>query len=143
MEQGDTPRMGKNIKHPRRMAALAALLFVVIVIVVSRTFLRIDTPPPALPHSTPTIVVNITDNGFVPATLSVTNGTMVSWHNQTASPHSIGADPYPTHSSLPNFYSGKTVIAPDATYSYTFTKTGSWGYSDYTKPTTQGIVTVK
>lgn len=142
MKQGDAPRMSKHIKHPRRMAVLAALLFVVIVVVLSWTFLRTVAPPP-LPKSTPAIVVNITDSGFVPATLAVAKGTAVTWHNQTASPHSIGADPYPSHSSLPDFYSGKTVIAPDASYSYTFTKTGAWGYSDYTMPTTQGTVTVK
>jgi plastocyanin len=90
----------------------------------------------------PAVVINITDHGFVPATLVVDAGTKVTWHNQTASPHQVGSNPYPGHTDLPGLYSA-SAIGPDETYSYTFSQTGTFGYSDYTNPTVGGTVTVK
>jgi plastocyanin len=118
---------------------VAGVVLVVVLVTLIATHKSVPQPQASL---APVITVNITDTGFVPATLAVSVGTKVTWHNQTASPHQVGSNPYPAHSDLPDFYSSQP-IGPDGTYSYTFSTAGTWNYSDYTKPTVGGTVKVK
>lgn len=89
----------------------------------------------------PVAHIRITDAGFVPAELVVVPGTKVIWTNETAAPRRVGANPYPDRSQLPDLNSG--VIAPEATFGFTFTKAGDIGYTDYTDPQQSGSVYVK
>jgi plastocyanin len=85
--------------------------------------------------------VHITENGFVPAELVVKPGTKVVWVNDTAAPRRVGANPYPALTQLPELDSG--IIAPEGSFSFTFAKTGTIGYSDYTSPERAGSVHIK
>jgi plastocyanin len=86
--------------------------------------------------------IEITPNGFMPATLSISPNTDVVWINEDAAPHLPAADPYPTHRSLP------ALVAPRAlgqkeTYSFLFTKSGTVHYHDDIHPTWTGTVVVR
>jgi plastocyanin len=81
------------------------------------------TTATATPASTtpPTnmVSVNIQNFNFVPATVSVTSGTIVTWTNGDSVPHTVT-------SVTGAFDSGS--ISPGATWSYTFNQTGSFEY---------------
>lgn len=87
------------------------------------------------------VQVMITDDGFVPEVVSIERGATVVWVNDTTKPRKVGANPYPDGSSLKSLKSGN--IAPDDSYSYTFNKSGRFGYADYTNPLAAGSVQVK
>ena len=85
--------------------------------------------------------IAITNNAFNPATLTINKGDTVIWTNNDTVPHHIASDPHPTHTSLPGLESnnfGKTQ-----TYSFTFTKVGTWGYHDHLNPMIKGTVVVR
>jgi plastocyanin len=88
-----------------------------------------------------TAQVEITADGFSPQTLSVPVGTKVTWVNKDSSPHRVASNPYPDNTGLPGLDS-KTPLGPQASYSYTFTTSGSFDYHDQYQPTTNGEVIV-
>jgi plastocyanin len=92
----------------------------------------------------PIAVVEITPDGFVPTTISITKGTKVVWVNQDVMPHLIAADPYPTHKQLPALLAPK-ALGNKQTYSFTFTKAKTVNYHDELNPTAawEGVVVVK
>ncbi|WP_067992580.1 cupredoxin domain-containing protein [Nocardia pseudobrasiliensis] len=63
--------------------------------------------------------VNIDNFAFAPATLTVPVGTTVTWTNRDEEPHTVAAADGSFHS--PGMGTG-------ATYSFTFTKAGSFAY---------------
>jgi plastocyanin len=86
-------------------------------------------------------IVEITADGFSPATLKVPVGAKVVWVNKDSNPHRVASNPYPDGTDLPGLDS-KDPIGPDSTYAYTFSKTGTFGYHDHYKPSTNGQITV-
>ncbi len=90
-----------------------------------------------------TAQVEITADGFVPQTLTVPAGTKVTWTNKDSSPHRVASNPYPENNGLPGLDSKDPPIGPNATYSYTFTTSGSFGYHDQYQPTTNGEIVVQ
>jgi plastocyanin len=86
-------------------------------------------------------VISIKTDGFIPSELVVKAGTVVTWTNDSDAPYQVSSNPYPSHKDLPGLYS--KVLAPGATYSYTFTKVGTWGYDNFLQPTTSAEIIVK
>lgn len=72
--------------------------------------------------------VTISASGVSPATLTVRSGTVVTFQNNDTVSHQIASNPHPVHTDLPGF---ERLIAPGATYTFTFSKVGSWGYHDH------------
>lgn len=143
MEPNITPQDLKQ-GQPRRSMRLLVILAVLVVVLLGVIWLvhaHRKSAAISIPKSPPSAAVAITSHGFVPTELLIKPGTVVTWTNNSASPYQIASNPYPSHSDLPGLYS--KVIAPGSTYSYTFTKAGSWGYADYLSPTTNGEVVVK
>jgi len=85
--------------------------------------------------------IQITAAGFVPATLQIKPGTTVVWVNETDNVMKIGADPYPTHASLPSLYS-QAPIQSHSSYSYTFNAAGTYSYHNEASPTLGGSISV-
>jgi plastocyanin len=80
--------------------------------------------------------VEITNNMiFTPSQISVSVGSSVTWTNNDNVSHTVVED----HGDGPN--SGE--IAPGATYSYTFTKKGSYQYHCSIHPQMRGTIVVK
>ena len=82
--------------------------------------------------STPT--VNIDNFKFVPATLTVTAGTTVTWKNEDDSPHRIG-DKNGTLKSA--------ALDTDDTFSHTFMVPGEYAYICTIHPYMAGTIIVK
>lgn len=85
-------------------------------------------------------VVNITANGFVPESLTVPLGTKITWVNSDQAPHSLGSNPYPENTDLPELKSGD--IVPLKTYSITMLKMGKFGYHLQDNPVVNGSINV-
>ncbi|WP_052287615.1 cupredoxin family copper-binding protein [Streptomyces sp. 769] len=80
-------------------------------------------------------VVAIKNFAFSPATLKVKAGTTVTWTNQDTDAHTVtsAGSGGPLHSA---------ALATHATYSYTFTKPGTYAYLCTIHPFMTGTVEV-
>src|SRR5271157_2629802 len=78
--------------------------------------------------------VNIDGFAFVPATLTISAGTTVTWTNRDEEPHTVAASDGSFHS--PGMGTG-------ATYSHTFAAPGTFEYVCSIHPMMHGTVVVK
>ena len=78
--------------------------------------------------------VKIVNFSFTPATITVSAGTTVKWTNQDSAAHTVTADDG-------SFDSGQ--LAQGATFSFTFTKAGTFSYKCGNHPTMLGKVVVQ
>ncbi len=95
---------------------------------------------PFISPSTPTkaekvysAAVTIDKKGFMPETITVKKGTIVTFTNKDSKPHRVATDPHPSHTSVPGFDS-QTTIVKGQSYSFYFDKKGSFTYHDETSP---------
>ena len=79
--------------------------------------------------------VDITRAGFTPNKVTIEFGDTVTWTNKDSGAHQVLADQlaFPT----------SPVLAQNQTYSYTFTKSGSFGYRDALNTNRRGTVVVR
>src|SRR3954469_3576169 len=78
--------------------------------------------------------VSITKSAFVPASVAVTTGDLVTWTNSDSANHQVV-------SQTAGFAS--PILKPGETFTYQFSKAGKFGYHDaLTKATGSGTVTV-
>jgi plastocyanin len=87
-------------------------------------------------------VVKITDEGFDPATLTVASGDTVTFENESSDDSWPASDVHPTHQLYPGFDAKKPLLPGDS-YSFTFTKAGSWGYHNHLEPDVKGTIVVE
>jgi amicyanin len=87
-----------------------------------------NTPTTAATPSGPTKAVTIASPGgtfgFSPATITVKVGTTVIWTNKTGAPHTVTSDDGKTFDSGIN----TPIAANGGTFSFTFTKAGTYTY---------------
>ncbi len=87
--------------------------------------------------------VNITNKGFVPASITIQIGQAVIWTNNDVSQHSvISDDPLPTNSSMPSVNSSLPLSQNDS-FSYIFNARGTFSYHDDQGPNFTGSIIVK
>ena len=98
-----------------------------------------QTPPVVAPA---TKTITYTDSGFSPATLTIKAGDTVLFKNNGSKDFWPASAPHPTHTNYPEF-DAKKGIAPGASYSFTFTRIGSWKYHNHLNPTANGTITVQ
>jgi plastocyanin len=87
-------------------------------------------------------VVEITDDGFEPSSLTVSSGDTVTFENKSSDDSWPASDVHPTHQEYPGFDAKKPLLPGDS-YSFTFTKTGSWGYHNHLEPDVKGMIVVQ
>lgn len=112
------------------------LAVLAIVLIALFRFYPRQGPPPEQ-----TAAIQITRDGFVPATLSIKKGTRVVWTNADNRDHIVASNPHPAHTGLEGLES--KVLASGATYSFVFDQTGEFGYHDHLNPTHNGSVVVQ
>jgi len=93
-----------------------------------------------LMQNTPQVV--LTEDGFVPKTLSIVEGQTVIFVSTLDRPYWPASSVHPTHSIYPDF-DPKKPIPPGTTWSFTFTQQGTWSYHDHLKPIHTGSIEVK
>ena len=91
------------------------------------------SPTVTLPSATSTEAVSISGFAFNPADLKIKQGTKVVWTNNDTVSHTVTGDAKVINSPK---------LAPGASYSFTFTKTGAFKYSCTIHPSMRGTVEV-
>lgn len=86
--------------------------------------------------------ISVDETGFSPKTITVKAGTKVTFVNNGQAPHWPASALHPTHQVLPGF-DALRGLATGETYSFTFTKTGSWNYHDHLNPQFFGTLVVE
>lgn len=112
-----------------------------------------DTSPADSPPESNTIY--LTSSGFQPSELTVQQGETVTWVNNASSPMWVASNRHPTHTN----YAGSTLrehcqngdqssaafdqCSAGDEFSFTFEKTGDWGYHNHENPGQGGTITVE
>lgn len=78
-----------------------------------------------------TITIGNVTNGFVPTTITVKKGTVITWTNSDITSHTVTGNGW-----------GSSTLAPGATYSYTFNTAGSFDYKCTIHTVMQGTINV-
>ncbi|MFH0711414.1 MAG: plastocyanin/azurin family copper-binding protein [Candidatus Aenigmatarchaeota archaeon] len=104
---------------------------------VNQRFACIISPDVGCQSST----VKIKNFAFTPNILVIKKGMTVTWSNEDSTPHQIASDPHPTHTDLPELVSG--ILSNGQNYSFTFTKTGTFGYHCHLHPSMKGTIVVQ
>lgn len=98
--------------------------------------------PAVSPSVEPKIVaVSIDDEGFSPSTVTIPVGTTVVFTNNGQANHRPASDPHPTHDGLPGLDAGRWLVTGE-TYSFVFTKAGTFGIHDHPRPQVKASITV-
>lgn len=90
----------------------------------------------------PRALIEYTDEGYIPSTITVSVGTTVTWVNKSSRAMWTASANHPTHNELPGFDSLRS-LGSDGLYSYKFTAAGSWGYHNHVTPQHTGTVIVE
>ncbi|MBI3572278.1 hypothetical protein HY091_01960 [Candidatus Kaiserbacteria bacterium] len=112
------------------------------------------TAPAATTPAAGAVTVAYTDNGFSPASVSVAVGTQVTFVNQSSDEMWIASNPHPAHTGYDGTtksthcaagYAGSASFdqcAAGDSFSFTFTKVGTWGYHNHGNANDGGTVVV-
>lgn len=116
-----------------------------------------DMTKPAESAAPAPITVTYTDQGFSPKSVSIAQGQTVTWVNNTSHNMWVASAKHPEHTGYDGTnreahcaasYTGAKPFdecaqaAPGASYSFTFTKAGTWPYHDHVNATMFGSVVV-
>jgi plastocyanin len=132
----------KTQRKSRKIKFILIAVLLVIVGVSAWTVTRKEKEVP-LPASSNVVntQVDVSTDGFSPATITIKKGTTVTWTNiDDDVTHQIASDPHPTHTSLPGLFS--PILDTEQKYSYTFDKTGTFTYHDESSLLSSGTVYV-
>jgi len=101
--------------------------------------------------------VTYTDTGFSPTSITVAEGQSVTFTNQSSESMWVASNQHPSHTGYDGTnrsahcaasYTGTTPLdecaaAPTGgSYTFTFTKTGSWGYHNHANASMAGTIIV-
>lgn len=90
----------------------------------------------------PAVVIKRTDEGYEPKEVTIKQGDVVTWVNETKEFHWPASDLHPTHGVYPEF-DPLRPIAPGEEWSFKFDKVGVWKYHDHIRANKTGTVTVE
>ena len=135
-----TPAKKSNSKLPLIFGAIAVVIIgggiVLAVGHKSSTMsgMNMSTSSPSTANATATDMVTVANYAFSPAAITVKAGTKVTWTQTDAVSHTITSDSGNMLSS--------SLLARGQTYSYTFTKAGTYTYHCTPHPYMKGTVVV-
>ncbi len=89
-----------------------------------------------------TTTVTYTNTGFSPATITIKAGETVQFVNNSSSQMWVASDPHPSHTGLTGF-DAKKGYKQGETYSFTFTKAGTFGYHNHLSDSNDGTIIVQ
>lgn len=88
------------------------------------------TPTSTTTPAPKTVEVKYTSAGFSPSTITIKKGDTIKFINNSDSSFRPASNPHPTHTDYPEF-DAKQLIAAGGSWSFTFTKVGTWGYHNH------------
>lgn len=86
--------------------------------------------------------ITFSGTAFSPSTLTIKNGDIVVFKNNSDKDFWPASAPHPSHTNYPEF-DAKAAIAPGKTFQFKFTKVGAWGFHDHLTPSAFGKITVE
>ncbi len=89
----------------------------------------------------PPVTVRYGQGGFTPSVTTIPVGTRVIFLSATTTPLAVVSDPYPTGTDYPELGDG-IYLAQEGTYDFTFTRVGTFGYSNRGQHSDHGIIKV-
>ncbi|MBI3261245.1 cupredoxin domain-containing protein [Candidatus Berkelbacteria bacterium] len=92
--------------------------------------------------ATAAATVTYTATGFSPSSVTVKSGSTVAFTNEGSEEMWVASDPHPIHIGLRGF-DAKKGIGAGQTYSFTFTKTGTFGFHNHLNSSRTGTVVVE
>ena len=131
----------------KKNSVIIAFLTIAIVSLVSFLLInRTSTQKESFNSSNPSPVqvkniVDITDKGFSPQTITIKQGETVFFINKRNGVASIASNDHPTNKLHPFLNLGE--VPPEYSIQAKFDDKGSFGYHNYLKPEHKGIVIVK
>ncbi len=88
-----------------------------------------------------TYEVLYTKDGFAPSLLVIRYNDTVRFRNSSGLQMWVASDPHPAHSDYPDF-NQRATSGTGSTYSFPFTRVGTWGYHSDLKLTHQAVIVV-
>ncbi len=88
-----------------------------------------------------TYTIDYSSSCYSPANQTIKQGDTIKFTNSSNKNMWPASDNHPSHTIYPEF-DPDTSITPGSSWSFTFTKTGSWDYHDHNKPGCTGTITV-
>ena len=98
------------------------------------------TPAPLTSQTPSSKIVTYTASGFTPVSVTIKAGDAITFKNNSGVDFWPASGPHPTHTNYPEF-DAKQGIASGATYSFTFTRVGSWKYHNHLNPASTVTIT--
>jgi plastocyanin len=126
--------MKEHLKH--------FIIFIPLLLLVGGLFFLRNFLPDSLCLLQDAKTIEVNDNGFNPATLTVRKCTNVTFKNIGTMDHYPASDPVTTHDKYPEF-DPKTPIASGSSWSFIFNNPGVWGFHDESIPAHTGTITVQ
>ncbi|MSR86093.1 hypothetical protein EXS74_01715 [Candidatus Woesearchaeota archaeon] len=94
--------------------------------------------------------ITITSSGFSPSTLTVTQGTTVTFINKDSSAHRPATNPHPAHTGYPeegtcsgSAFDSCSSLGEGESWSFTFDEIGEWDYHDHLNSGLSGTIIVE
>ncbi|MDQ3018777.1 MAG: cupredoxin domain-containing protein [bacterium] len=89
-----------------------------------------------------TMTVTLGDSGYTPLTTTINEGDTVTFTNDSSGKMWTASGPHPAHTAYPGF-DEKTAANHGESYSFTFTKPGTWSYHNHLNPAQKGTIIVE
>jgi plastocyanin len=126
--------------HSRTGSCFACIVFLILASIAAGCTSSPATP--ASPAGSPAAAgggnaITIRNFAFDPASLTVKTGTTVTWTNRDVPPHAIASD-----AGAPEAFSSDP-FSTDASYSFTFTRPGTYPYHCSIHPSMKGTIIVQ
>lgn len=87
-------------------------------------------------------VVTYNESGFSPSILRVKVGAAVVFKNADSEPLWVASNPHPIHTDYSGF-DAKRGYGKGESYSFTFTKSGTWKYHNHLNPSEGGTIIIE
>lgn len=100
-----------------------------------------DTPQQPVPNVIGSVIIEMNENAFTPRDITIQKNTEVVFKNIGTEAHWPASNIHPTHGIYPEF-DPERPIPPGESWSFVFTKVGSWKMHDHLVPRILGSVTV-
>jgi len=88
------------------------------------------------------VMVNYTNSGFSPKTVTIKKGEVVTFVNQSSGDMWVASNPHPIHTDYPAF-DEKVAVGSGSSWSFTFDQVGIWGYHNHKSPSNTGTIVVQ
>ncbi|MCC2630587.1 MAG: Plastocyanin [Candidatus Paceibacter sp.] len=89
-----------------------------------------------------TVTVTLTNAGYSPQSVTLNVGDSINFVNESDGKMWTASGPHPVHTDYPGF-DEKSAADNGGSYSFTFTKVGTWKYHNHLNPAQFGTVTVQ